>query len=98
MRRLGLVVAAVLPLVAGAAAAQPVQLTNSQMDKVAGGLFEIDRSNSSVTVVDFWFTRGVDIPTPSVLCSSCYLIINTQKLKIVSQFGPAWPNGLIIPQ
>jgi len=37
MRRLGLVVAAVLPLVAGTAVAQPVQLTNSQMDKVAGG-------------------------------------------------------------
>jgi len=97
MRRLGLVVAAVLPLVAGTAVAQPVQLTNSQMDKVAGGVFEIDRSNSSVTVVDFWFTRGLD-PTPSVLCSSCYLIINTQRLKIVSQFGPAWPSGLVIPQ
>ena len=97
MRRLGFVVAAVLSLVAGAAAAQPVQLTNNQMDRVAAGHLEILLSNSSVTVVDHWWASTPDVPTPNLSCPSCYLVINLQKLKIVSSFGPLWPSDLVIP-
>jgi len=85
MRHWG-IAAAVLSLVAGAAAAQPLQLTNSQMDKVSAGHFELDRSNVSVTMVDIWFRPDVLDSTPNtVVCPSCYLLIVSPHISIGSQ-------------
>jgi len=89
MRQLGLVVAIVLSVVAGTAAAQPMQLTSNQMDKVVAGHFEMDVSNTSVTMLDIWFTPYLLTPTPNTIaCPNCYLRIISPRFSIVSQFGP----------
>ena len=89
MRRLGYALAVVLPFVTDIAAAQPVQLTNNQMDKVAAGHFEIDVSNVSVTMVDLWFRTSFDVPTGNhIVCSACYLNITSPVFSIASKFGP----------
>jgi hypothetical protein len=88
MRRL-LCSLAVLPLLAGVAAAQPLQLTDRQMDRVAGGFFEIDRSNTSVTILSI-FQRPylLDSTGNTLSCPTCYLLIVTPTISIGSQFGP----------
>jgi len=89
MRRLVLAMAAVLPCVAGTASAQPLQLTNDQMDKVVAGHFELDRSNVSVTMLDLWFTPYLLEPTPNTInCPTCYLRIISPRFSVGSQFGP----------
>jgi len=99
MRRLAFSVAAVLPFfVAGAVAAQPAQLTNDQMDKVSAGFLEIDRSNTSVTAVSIFFRPYLLDPTPNtIVCSSCYLVINSSLLSVASQFGPGIPSATFPP-
>jgi hypothetical protein len=88
MRRLG-IAAAVLALGAGAAAAQPVQLTNNQMDKVSAGFLEIDRSNATVTILSIFFRPDLLEPTPNTIdCPTCYLRIVTPTISVASQFGP----------
>jgi hypothetical protein len=89
MRRLGFVLAAALLFVTGVAAAQPVQLTNNQMDKVAAGHFEIDVSNVSITMIDLWFRTSLDVTTGNrIVCPACYLNITSPTLSIASKFGP----------
>lgn len=90
MRRWAFSLTAALSLfVAGAAAAQSVQLTNNQMDKVSAGFLEIDRGNTGTTVLSMFFRPSIFDPTPNTInCSSCYLQINSPVLSIASQFGP----------
>ncbi len=64
--------AALLPLLAGvASAAQPVQLTDTQMDKVTAGwsLLETDVTNTSATAIAIY--SGSLAP-----CAACYLDLN----------------------
>jgi hypothetical protein len=74
---------AVLPFMSAAALAQPLQLSEAQMDRVSAGwtLTEVDVSNTSWTRVLVWTAA------PSS-CSSCYLDITSQALSIQSNFGP----------
>ena len=71
----------------GAQAKQPMQLSESQMDKVTAGwgLFEIDVGNTSVVAV------SVYQPNNTISCSSCYLLINTPSISVASAFGPPAP-------
>ena len=80
---------AALPFFLAAAAAQPALLTDKQMDKVNAGHTEIDVSNTSVTVVEFWQRAYLTEPTGNTIsCSRCYLLIVTPTLSVASQFGP----------
>jgi len=88
---------AILPFLGGAAWSEPPQLTKSdpirltsaQMDKVSAGFFEIDRSNTSVTMVDIFQRAYLLEPTGNTLsCSTCYLLIITPTISVASQFGP----------
>jgi hypothetical protein len=86
MKRLLFGVAA-LPLLAGIALAhEPVQLTNTQMDKVTAGfsLREIDVSNTSWTQVSIYSSAL----TP---CSECFLSISNPAFSVESKFGPSPP-------
>lgn len=84
---------AALPLLAAPAWAAPVQLSDKQMDKVTAGFLEVDRSNTSLTVITMWFRPSIrDEETPNfVACSKCYLLINTSTFSIASNFGPFTP-------
>jgi hypothetical protein len=89
MRRLGFALAVVLSSVTGIAAAQSVQLTNNQMDKVAAGHLEIDVSNVSITISDLWFRTSLDVPTGNhIVCPNCYLNITSPVFSLASKFGP----------
>ena len=89
MRQLGFSLAVVLLFATGVAAAQPVQLTNNQMDRVAAGHFELDVTNVSVTMSDLWFRTSLDVPTGNhIVCSACYLNITGPMLSLASKFGP----------
>ena len=55
---------AALPLLAGTVLAQPMQLTDKQMDKVSAGFLEIDRSNTSLVVVSLFFRPYLLDETP----------------------------------
>ncbi len=80
MKRLLLGLAA-LPLIAGAAMAQPpIQLSDGQMDRVTAGwsLLETDVSNTSVTTVSIYQTPN------TISCDSCYLLINTNSISVAS--------------
>ena len=83
---------AALPLLAGVALAeQPMQLTSQQMDKVTAGwsLWEVDKSNTSLTVVSVYQPDGNVIKTPCE-CSggpSYYLQINNFALSVASSIG-----------
>jgi len=75
---------AALPLLAGAALAQPtVQLSDAQMDRVTAGfeIDEIDVSNTSVTIVKAYLT-----PNTITLraCAGCYLLIESPALSVGS--------------
>lgn len=79
---------AALPFVAALASAAPVQLNNSQMDKVnAGFVFrELDFFNTGTTEISLY-------AGPLTPCASCYLQIITPTLSVQSQMGP----GLFLP-
>lgn len=80
---------AVLPLLAATASAEPLQLTNAQMDQVSAGYFELDVSNTSVTMVSI-FQRPylTDTTANTLTCSNCYLLIVTPTFSVASHFGP----------
>ena len=66
----------------------PVQLTSAQMDKVSAGFFEIDRSNTSVTMIEIFQRAYLLEPTANTLsCPGCYLLIGTPTISVGSQFG-----------
>jgi hypothetical protein len=89
---------AALPFLAGAAAAQPVQLTGSQMDQVTAGFLEIDVSNTSATAVSIFQRPYLTDSTPNgISCSTCYLTINSATLSVAAQFGPGFSPGTQFP-
>jgi hypothetical protein len=90
---------AALPFFTGIALAQqPVQLTNSQMDKVTAGFLEIDLSNTSATAISIFQRPYLTDPTPnSISCSNCYLLINSPTVSVAAQFGPIFSAGTLFP-
>jgi hypothetical protein len=76
---------AALPLFAGVALAQPLQLTNTQMDKVTAGftVLETDLSNTSAVLVSVYqgSPPGSD---NAISCSSCYLVINSPAISVAA--------------
>jgi len=90
---LGLVV---LPFLAGVSlAAQPVALSDKQMDAVTAGFdfAEVDVTNTSFTVV---IVDGfVPVAPPATVCAGCYLNIGgtqypsgIRSFQLYSAFGP----------
>ncbi|HLG85838.1 MAG TPA: hypothetical protein VKZ79_01425 [Alphaproteobacteria bacterium] len=78
-----------LPFFAATGLAQPLPLSNDDLDRVNGGFLEIDQSNTSLTVVSIFQRPYLLDPTPNQIgCTTCYLIINTPTISIASQFGP----------
>lgn len=85
---------AALPFLAGAAlagqAGEPMQLTSQQMDKVTAGwsLWEVDKSNTSLTVVSVYQPNGNHIP-PLCNCSGSgyYINIDNFALSVASAIG-----------
>ena len=84
---------AVLPFLAGVSlAAQPVPLTNAQMDAITAGFdfIEVDTTNIGVVGV------AVNAAAPAATCSNCYLnVVNTYyndpttiAMQTVAKFGP----------
>jgi len=66
----------------------PVQLADSQMDKISAGFLEIDRSNTSFTILSLFFTPYLLEQTPNTIgCSDCYLLINSPHFSLGSVFG-----------
>ena len=67
-----------------AAASQPVALSDSQMDTVNAGfsLYEVDVSNTSLTVV------SVYSDPINTYCNNFYLNISSPAFSLASQFGP----------
>jgi hypothetical protein len=90
MKRL-LIGLAVLPFLAGVSlAAQPVPLTDTQMDKVTAGFDFHEREVTNTGVAEVW----VDI-TGLHPCAVCYLHVagtpypsGAQSLEVTGQFGP----------
>jgi len=84
---------AALSLLAAPAWGQPIQLSDKQMDKVSAGFLEVDRSNTSLTVITMWFRPSIrDEETPNfIACTKCYLLIVTPTFAIASNFGPFTP-------
>jgi len=70
---------AALPFIATLAVAQPLQLSNSQMDKVNAGFsdFETLVWNSGATQVSIY-------STPLAACSACYLRIVGPAISVQS--------------
>jgi hypothetical protein len=83
-------VLAVVPFLTATAFAQPLQLTDQQLDKVSAGFLEIERSDASLSVVSLWFTLGLsNETTPNFLtCSSCFLLIVSPNFAVASSFNP----------
>jgi hypothetical protein len=87
---------AALPFLAGVALAQPMQLTNHQMDTVTAGWanHEIDVSNTSWTEVSVYggaLLSFTDPNTGAQVCNDCYLRIVTPTISVQSKFGPGAP-------
>jgi hypothetical protein len=86
---------AALPFLTAAALAQPIQLTDRQMDKVSAGFFEVDRGNTSVTVLSLWRNYHLGDDTPNfVKCSSCYLVIDSPTFSFASSFYSRSPFSI----
>jgi len=91
MRRLLYGLTALPLLFGGPGLAQPIQLSNAEMDQVSAGFFELDVSNTSVTEISLFRRINFLTPTPTTIaCSSCYLLLNTPTFSVASQIGP--PN------
>jgi hypothetical protein len=84
---------AALPFLAAGALAQPMQLTDRQMDKVTAGFLEIDVSNTSLTIVSIFFKPYLLDETPNFIgCPGCFLLISTPTFSVASHFGqPSTP-------
>jgi hypothetical protein len=93
---------AVLPLLTGLAlAGQPVQLSDSQMDKISAGLVlhEFDLTNTSTTEVGirpwyespFFSSSPVSPVSELTPCNQCYLGLDVGSLVIQSAMGPFGP-------
>jgi hypothetical protein len=80
-------------LLSASALAQPAQLSDGQLDRVNGGFFELDVSNTSTTAVSLWLVTSLDTPSPNtVYCSSCYLLIRGPRFSLGSAFGHVTPT------
>ena len=80
---------AALPFLAAAAMAQPLQLTDSQMDRVSAGFLEVDVGNTSLTIVSIFQRPYLTDPTPNTIgCAGCYLLIVTPTISVAAHFGP----------
>jgi len=91
MQRLLYGLAALPLLFGGPSLAQPIQLSNAEMDQVSAGFFELDTSNTSVTAISHFNRINFLTPTPNTItCSSCYLLLNSPTFSVASQIGP--PN------
>jgi hypothetical protein len=68
-----------------AAAKQPIQLSEKQMDQVSAGFkfLELDVFNTGFTVVSVY-----QAPSNTIICPNCYLLINNFALSVASQMGP----------
>ena len=75
---------AVLPFMTAVALAQPMQLSENQMDSVTAGFsfLETEVSNTSWTRVSVYERPN------TIACISCYLLINNQAISVASNFGP----------
>jgi hypothetical protein len=64
--------------------AQPMQLSENQMDSVTAGfsLTEVDISNTTWTAVSVWEPGG-----NTISCSACYLSVTSPALSVASVFG-----------
>ena len=79
---------AALPFLAASAFAQPMQLSDKQMDKVSAGFFHIEVGNTGGAALSLWFRPFLTDETPNFIsCSSCYLVISTPTLSIASFIG-----------
>jgi hypothetical protein len=68
---------------------RPIQLTAQQMDKVNGGHFELDVSNTSVVQISLFGRAFLTEPTGnSISCSTCFLLINSPTFAIGVSFAP----------
>jgi len=75
-------------LLGTSALAQPTALSNAQMDRVNGGFFELDLSNTSTTAVSIFFRPYLLDPTRNTIhCTGCYLQILTPSMSVASAFG-----------
>jgi hypothetical protein len=77
---------AALPLFAGVALAQPLQLTNTQMDKVTAGfaLVELDLSNTSAVLVSVYQGSPPGSANGLAPCGACYLDIQSPAISVQS--------------
>ncbi len=75
---------AALPLLAGVAMAQPLQLTNTQMDKVTAGwsLTETDMSNTSLVTISVYQGTPPGAMNGLAPCSACYLDIESPAISV----------------
>ena len=89
---------AALPLLAGTVLAQPMQLTDKQMDKVSAGFLEIDRSNTSLVVVSLFFRPYLLDETPNTIgCPTCYLLIVNPTFSVAAHFGQPSTPPITVP-
>jgi hypothetical protein len=89
MKKLVCGLAASSLLLGANAFAEPVQLSNPEMDSVNAGFFELDMGNTSTVAVSIWRTDGMYTPTPNTIhCNGCYLVIVTPHIAIGALFGP----------
>lgn len=82
MKRLVIGLAA-LPFLAAVASAQPMQLSENQMDNVTAGwsMTETDLSNTSLVLVAVYQT-----PHNAIGCTGCFLNVSTPSISIASAF------------
>jgi hypothetical protein len=76
-------------LLGASAVAQPIQLSNPEMDRVNAGFFELDMGNTSTVAVSIWRTESMYTPTPNTIhCTGCYMVIVTPHIAVGAIFGP----------
>jgi hypothetical protein len=77
-----------LPLLAASAFAQPMQLTDKQMDKVSAGFFFLEVHNTGGAAFSLFFRPYLTDETPNYIkCDSCYLVISTPTFSLASFIG-----------
>jgi hypothetical protein len=83
---------AALPFLVTFASAEPVQLTNNQMDKVTAGFAFRETTVSNVSWTQVSLYAG-----PLTPCGECFLVISNPALSIESKFGPSAPSPVTVP-
>jgi hypothetical protein len=75
---------AALPLLAGVALAQPLQLTNNQMDKVTAGFAyaELDLGNTSQVTLSVYQGTPPGAANGLAPCAACYLDIEGPAISV----------------